>query len=62
MYHISGDAELTNRDLTEAILECCGAGWEMVVAVTDRKAHDRRYSLDDALLRGMGVAAHNGDA
>jgi dTDP-glucose 4,6-dehydratase len=34
----------------------CRAGWDMVVNVTDRKGHDRRYSLDDSLLRGMGYA------
>jgi dTDP-glucose 4,6-dehydratase len=26
----------------------------MVAQVADRKGHDRRYSLDDSLLRGMG--------
>ena len=30
VYHISGDIEMTNRDLTAAILECCGAGWDAV--------------------------------
>ena len=56
VYHINGDAELTNRELTAAILEICGAGWDMVVPVTDRKGHDRRYCLDDSLLRSMGYA------
>jgi dTDP-D-glucose 4,6-dehydratase len=28
----------------------------MVVNVIDRKGHDRRYSLDDSLLGGMGYA------
>jgi dTDP-glucose 4,6-dehydratase len=56
VYHINGDVELTNVELTRALLECCGAGWDMVVKVTDRKGHDRRYSLDDSLLRGMGYA------
>ena len=55
-YHISGDAELTNKELTAAILEACGATWDMVVPVADRKGHDRRYSLDDKLLRSMGYA------
>jgi dTDP-glucose 4,6-dehydratase len=55
VYHINGDVELTNLELTKEILECCGAGWEMVVAVKDRKGHDRRYSLDDALLRGWAT-------
>jgi dTDP-glucose 4,6-dehydratase len=29
----------------------------MVVPVTDRKGHDRRYSLDDSRLRSMGYAS-----
>jgi len=56
VYHVNGDAELTNRELTAAILDTCGAGWDMVVPVTDRKGHDRRYCLDDSLLRSMGYA------
>jgi dTDP-glucose 4,6-dehydratase len=56
VYHINGDVELTNVELTQALLECCGAGWDMVVNVADRKGHDRRYSLDDSRLRGMGYA------
>jgi dTDP-glucose 4,6-dehydratase len=56
VYHISGDVELTNTELTQTLLGCCGAGWDMVVNVTDRKGHDRRYSLDDSLLRSMGYA------
>jgi dTDP-glucose 4,6-dehydratase len=54
IYHINGDAELSNRELTEALLECCGASWDMVTYVEDRKGHDRRYSLDDSLLQAMG--------
>jgi dTDP-glucose 4,6-dehydratase len=54
IYHIDGNAEISNVDLTRALLECCGAGWDMVAHVADRKGHDRRYSLDDSLLRGMG--------
>jgi dTDP-glucose 4,6-dehydratase len=56
VYHVNGDAELTNRELTAAILDTCGADWNMVVPVTDRKGHDRRYCLDDSLLRSMGYA------
>jgi dTDP-glucose 4,6-dehydratase len=56
IYHINGDMELTNIELTQALLDCCGAGWEMVEQVDDRKGHDRRYSLDDSLLRGLGYA------
>ncbi len=54
VYHIGGDTELTNRQLTAAILAACGASWDMVIPVADRKGHDRRYSLDDTLLRSMG--------
>jgi len=56
VYHINGDAELTNTELARALLERCGADWEMVAHVEDRKGHDRRYSLDDSLLRSMGFA------
>ncbi|HEY1624389.1 MAG TPA: dTDP-glucose 4,6-dehydratase [Streptosporangiaceae bacterium] len=56
VYHVNGDAELSNRELTTSILEACGADWSMVMPVTDRKGHDRRYSLDDSLLRNLGYA------
>jgi len=56
VYHINGDVELNNRELTSLLLDACGAGWDMVRPVEDRRAHDRRYSLDDSLLRGMGYA------
>ncbi|HEX6500517.1 MAG TPA: dTDP-glucose 4,6-dehydratase [Micromonosporaceae bacterium] len=46
VYHIGGGTELTNKELTSRLLEACGAGWEMVTPVEDRKGHDRRYSLD----------------
>lgn len=52
IYHIGGGTELTNKELTARLLEACGAGWEMVDYVTDRKGHDRRYSLDITKIRG----------
>ena len=54
VYHINGDAELTNLELTRALLDSCGATWDSVHYVADRKGHDYRYSLDDTLLQGMG--------
>ncbi|MEV0200521.1 dTDP-glucose 4,6-dehydratase [Nonomuraea sp. NPDC050691] len=54
VYHVAGTAELTNRELTGRLLEACGAGWDMVEPVADRKGHDRRYSLDDTRLRALG--------
>ncbi len=62
VYHIGGDAELTNKELTSMLLEACGAGWESVEYVADRKGHDRRYSLDDSALRGLGYAPRTGFA
>src|SRR5215469_13127108 len=56
VYHIGGDVELTNREVTVALLAACGAAEDLIVHVPDRKGHDRRYSLDDSLLRGMGYA------
>ncbi len=54
VYHISGDTQLTNIELAQALLELCGRGWELVSFVPDRKGHDRRYSLSDSLLRNLG--------
>jgi dTDP-glucose 4,6-dehydratase len=56
VYNIGGDAQLTNLELTQALLGCCGASWDLVRHVEDRKGHDRRYCLDDSLLRGLGYA------
>ncbi|MEW2330652.1 dTDP-glucose 4,6-dehydratase [Micromonospora chersina] len=51
IYHLGGGAELTNRDLTGRLLVACGAGWERVRPVADRKGHDRRYALDTTTTR-----------
>ncbi|RAY12691.1 dTDP-glucose 4,6-dehydratase [Actinomadura craniellae] len=46
IYNIGGGTELTNRELTELLLAACGAGWDSVEHVRDRKGHDLRYSVD----------------
>ncbi|AZQ32535.1 dTDP-glucose 4,6-dehydratase [Streptomyces cyaneochromogenes] len=46
IYNIGGGTELTNRDLTAQLLEACGADWDRVEHVEDRKGHDLRYSVD----------------
>ncbi|WP_433388575.1 dTDP-glucose 4,6-dehydratase [Micromonospora sp. KLBMP9576] len=46
VYNIGGGTELTNRELTGRLLRACGAGWDSVVHVPDRKGHDLRYALD----------------
>jgi dTDP-glucose 4,6-dehydratase len=56
IYNVGGGTELTNRQLTERLLAVCGAGWDRVELVPDRKAHDRRYSVDFAKLAALGYA------
>jgi len=46
IYNIGGGTELTNRELTERLLAATGRDWSFVEPVTDRKGHDRRYSVD----------------
>jgi dTDP-glucose 4,6-dehydratase len=50
-YNIGGGTEMTNRELTQRLIEACGLDWSAVEMVEDRKGHDRRYSLDDSKLR-----------
>ncbi|WP_106124857.1 dTDP-glucose 4,6-dehydratase [Pseudosporangium ferrugineum] len=51
VYHVGGGDELTNKELTGLLLDACGAGWDRVDHVPDRKGHDHRYALDDTRLR-----------
>ncbi|MEU7057134.1 dTDP-glucose 4,6-dehydratase [Streptomyces sp. NPDC046197] len=46
VYHIGGGTELSNRELTGLLLDACGADWDRVAYVEDRKGHDLRYCLD----------------
>ncbi|MCI0687881.1 MAG: dTDP-glucose 4,6-dehydratase [Sporichthyaceae bacterium] len=50
IYNIGGGTELTNRELTQRLLHACGADWDRVEMVEDRKAHDRRYSVDSTKI------------
>ena len=57
IYHIGGGTELTNRELTARLLHALGADWSRVRPVEDRKAHDRRYSLNwSKINRELGYA------
>jgi dTDP-glucose 4,6-dehydratase len=58
VYNIGGGVELTNRDLTQRLLDACEREWSThVTYVEDRKGHDRRYSLSDDKLRNeLGYA------
>ena len=51
VYNIGGGTELTNKELTGLLLDACGAGWDRVVNVEDRKGHDLRYSVSIAKIR-----------
>ncbi|MBU6148192.1 MAG: dTDP-glucose 4,6-dehydratase [Actinomycetales bacterium] len=53
-YNIGGGRELTNTEVTQAVLTAMGADWSAVHYVTDRLGHDRRYSVDDTRLRALG--------
>lgn len=46
VYNIGGGTELTNRELTDLLLDALGVDYSMVRPVADRKGHDRRYSVD----------------
>ncbi|MET9390129.1 dTDP-glucose 4,6-dehydratase [Streptomyces sp. NPDC006624] len=54
-YNIGGGTQSTNRDLVDRIVRACGASWEQVRWVEDRKGHDRRYCVDHArITRELG--------
>ena len=46
IYNIGGGTELTNRELTQLLLDSAGKDWSFVDRVADRKGHDLRYSVD----------------
>jgi dTDP-glucose 4,6-dehydratase len=51
VYNVGSGVELSNRELTEQLLELCEAGPELVQHVPDRKVNDLRYALDDRKIR-----------
>ena len=60
IYNIGAGNELTNKELTHAILERCGKDESSIEYVEDRLGHDRRYSIDTAKIRALGWApAHS---
>lgn len=54
VYNIGAGNELTNKELTHAILERCGKDERSIEYVEDRLGHDRRYSIDTTKIRAMG--------
>ena len=54
IYNIGAGNEVTNRELTEQLLELCGADESSIEYVTDRLGHDRRYSIDASKVTALG--------
>jgi dTDP-glucose 4,6-dehydratase len=51
IYNIGGGTELSNRELTQLLLDATGRDWSYVDQVEDRKGHDLRYSVDIGKIR-----------
>ena len=51
IYNIGGGTELSNRELTQLLLDATGRDWSYVDQVKDRKGHDLRYSVDIGKIR-----------
>lgn len=54
VYNIAGEQELTTKELTALILAACGADWDAVDYIPDRRANDCRYAMDGAKIRRLG--------
>jgi dTDP-glucose 4,6-dehydratase len=54
IYNIGAGNELTNKELTMALLERCGKDETSIQYVEDRLGHDRRYSIDTTKIRSLG--------
>lgn len=50
VYNVGADAELTNIEVVELILETLGKSRDLITYVTDRLGHDRRYAIDSSKL------------
>ncbi|MFF4403639.1 dTDP-glucose 4,6-dehydratase [Streptomyces sp. NPDC001404] len=54
IYNIGGGTDCTNRELTNRLLRLCGADWDSVVYVPDRRSNDIRYSMAWGKVTGLG--------
>jgi dTDP-glucose 4,6-dehydratase len=57
-YNIGGGRELSNRELTEKLLEATGRDWSYVENIVDPRGggHDLRYSVDYSKTAALGYA------
>jgi len=57
MVLVGGRTELTNKELTQLLLDSTGKDWSYVDRVTDRLGHDLRYSVDISKIQAeLGYA------
>jgi dTDP-glucose 4,6-dehydratase len=56
IYNIGSGVGVTNREITARLLELCDADPGLVRPVTDRKGHDRRYSVDFGKITKLGYS------
>jgi len=54
VYNIGSNAEKTNLEVTEAILDAVGASKDLIEFVDDRAGHDQRYALDVEKVQDLG--------
>ena len=54
IYNVGASREITNLELTKAILDSLGFGDEKIEYVDDRLGHDRRYSVDCSKVQSLG--------
>jgi dTDP-glucose 4,6-dehydratase len=54
LYNVGAGNEMSNKELTYAILERFGLGDDMIEFVADRPGHDLRYSVDTTKVRQLG--------
>lgn len=50
-YCVGGNAEHTNLEITQIILQSMGMGEDMIEYVEDRKGHDKRYAINNAKIK-----------
>jgi dTDP-glucose 4,6-dehydratase len=51
-YNVGGNNEMTNRQITEIILDAMNKPWDKYVKyVQDRPGHDRRYAIDASKIK-----------
>jgi dTDP-glucose 4,6-dehydratase len=54
VYNIGGGNEITNLELTRAILQDLGKDEGLIRYVADRLGHDRRYAVDCSKVKALG--------